>query len=232
MPEIIVKYDNKIIEKIVTEKPRISIGRTSDNDIVLDNRGVSRKHALIECQSDDYMVLIDNDSLNGTFLNDRKITEENLNNKDRISIGKYELVFNFDNQKENKFSDLDGTMVLQTKAHKKRVEADKSQRKIASKHGCSVLVSVSKNGKKTEYPVDRDVLTIGKSKFCNVPIRGLFAPQIGAKVIREGVSYTLINLGKPSYLKVNGEPINRHDLKNNDLVQIGKYFFKFIEAST
>ena len=43
MPEIIVKYDNKIIEKIVTEKPRISIGRTSDNDIVLDNRGVSRK---------------------------------------------------------------------------------------------------------------------------------------------------------------------------------------------
>lgn len=232
MPEIIVKYDNKIIEKIVTEKPRISIGRTSDNDIVLDNRGVSRKHAMIECQSDDYMVLIDNDSLNGTFLNDRKITEENLNDKDRISIGKYDLIFNVNTQKENKFSDLDGTMVLQTKAYKERVEVDKSQRQIASKHGCSVLVSVTQDGNKTEYPIDKDVLTIGKSKFCNVPVKGLFAPQIGAKVILEGVSYTLINLGKPGYTKVNGEAVNRYDLKNNDLIQVGKKFFKFIEAGT
>lgn len=231
MPEIIVKFDNKIIEKIVTEKPRISIGRTSDNDIVLDNRGVSRRHAMIEYQ-DNSALLIDNDSLNGTFLNDRKVCEENLNDKDRITIGKYDLIFNQDGQKENKFSDLDGTMVLQTKAHKERLEADKSQREMTSKHGCSVLVAVSKNGEKTEYPIDRDVLTIGKSKFCNVHIKGFFAPQIGAKVILEGISYTLINLGKPNYTRVNGEPIARYDLKNNDLIQVGKYFFKFIEAGS
>ena len=42
MPEIIVKYEDKVIERIVTEKKRISIGRTNDNDIMLENRGVSR----------------------------------------------------------------------------------------------------------------------------------------------------------------------------------------------
>ena len=36
MPEIIVKFEDKIIERIVTEKKRISIGRTNDNDIVLE----------------------------------------------------------------------------------------------------------------------------------------------------------------------------------------------------
>ncbi|HBY99962.1 MAG TPA: FHA domain-containing protein, partial [candidate division Zixibacteria bacterium] len=43
MPEILVKFEEKIIEKFITEKKRITIGRTPDNDIVLDNRGVSRR---------------------------------------------------------------------------------------------------------------------------------------------------------------------------------------------
>ncbi len=229
MPEIIVKFDNKVIEKVVTEKPRITIGRTSDNDIVLDNRGVSRKHAMIEFAEDSALV-IDNDSLNGTFLNDRKITEESLKDRDRISIGKYELIFNSSVERENKFSELDGTMILQTKAHKERLKTDKTQREMTSELGCSVFVGVSNAGDKTKYPLDKDVLTFGKSKFCNIPVKGFFAPQIAAKVIREGVSFTLVNLGKNGYTKVNGEPVSRYDLKNNDLVQVGKSFFKFIEA--
>ncbi len=229
MPEIIVKFDNKVIEKVVTEKPRISIGRTSDNDIILDNRSVSRKHAMIE-MVDDNAIVMDNDSLNGTFLNDRKISEENLRDKDRITIGKYDLIFNSSTEREESFSDLDGTMVLQTKAHKERIARDKSQREIVSRSGCSVLVGTSKKGQKTEYPLDRDVVTVGKSKFCNISLQGLFAPQIAAKIIKEGISYTLVNLGKSGYTKVNGELIERYDLKNNDLIQIGKNFYKYIEA--
>ena len=45
MPEIVVRFGDKIIQRHVAEKPRISIGRTADNDIVLDNKAVSRKHA-------------------------------------------------------------------------------------------------------------------------------------------------------------------------------------------
>ncbi len=229
MPEIIVKFDNKVIEKVVTEKPRISIGRTSDNDIVLDNRGVSRKHALIEF-TENSALLIDNDSLNGTFLNDRKISEESLKDKDRISIGKYDLLFNSSGSRENKISDMDGTMVLQTKDHKERLAQDKAFRELTSRHGCSLLVSVDNKGTKNEHPIDKDVLTIGKSSFCNIPVKGFFAPQVGAKVVKEGVSHTLVNLGKQGYTKVNGESIDRYDLKNNDLVQVGKTFFKYIEA--
>jgi len=231
MPEIVVKYDNKVIEKIVTEKPRISIGRTSDNDIVLDNRSVSRKHALIEINGPS-AIIMDNDSLNGTFVNDRKVTEENLRDKDRISIGKYDLIFNNAASGDNKFSDLDGTMILQTKAHVERIKQDKQQREIAAKLGCSALIEVSDAGTKTEHALDKDVITIGKSKFCNISIRGLFAPQIAAKIIKEGCSHTLINLGKPGYTRVNGEAINRYDLKNNDLVQVGKAVYKYIEAGS
>jgi len=231
MPEIVVKYDNKVIEKVVTEKTRITIGRTSDNDIVLDNRGVSRKHALIEIANENALIM-DNDSLNGTFVNDRKITEEHLRDNDRISIGKYDLIYSIGTSGEQKFSDLDGTMILQTKGQKDKLAQDQAHREITSRLGCSALVDVNTKGDKKERPIDKDVVTFGKSKFCDIKLKGLFTPQLGAKIIKEGLSYTLVNLGKNGYTKVNGEPINRYDLKNNDLVQIGKNFYKYIEAGS
>jgi pSer/pThr/pTyr-binding forkhead associated (FHA) protein len=92
MAEIIVKFEDKVVERIVTEKKRLSIGRTNDNDIVLENRGVSRKHALIEFNNN-AAVVIDNESLNGTFVNNRKISEEVLRDDDVITIGKFNLVY-------------------------------------------------------------------------------------------------------------------------------------------
>ena len=62
MPEIIVKFQDKVIEKFITEKRRVTVGRTPDNDIALDNRGVSRRHAIIEF-SDKQAIIIDNESL-------------------------------------------------------------------------------------------------------------------------------------------------------------------------
>ncbi len=85
MPEIIVKYEDKVIERIVSEKKRMTIGRTNDNDIVLENRGVSRRHAQIEF-NDSAAVIIDNESLNGTFVNSRRISEEVLRDNDQITI--------------------------------------------------------------------------------------------------------------------------------------------------
>ena len=111
MAEIIVKFDDKVIERVVTEKKRISIGRTNDNDIVLENRGVSRKHAIIEFNNN-AAVIMDNESLNGTFVNNRKISEEVLRDEDTITIGKYTLVYHTESKAtDDKMTAMDGTMV-------------------------------------------------------------------------------------------------------------------------
>src|SRR3972149_4162013 len=127
MAEIVVKYEDKVIERVVTEKRRISIGRTSDNDIILDNRGVSRRHAQIEFNGPN-AVIIDNDSLNGTFVNNRKVTEEILKDNDVITIGKYSLVFHNTGDKTVRPEHMDGTMVLKTKRHRELVERDAKER--------------------------------------------------------------------------------------------------------
>ncbi len=230
MPEIIVKYEDKVIERIVTEKKRISIGRTNDNDIVLENRGVSRKHAMIEFNNN-AAVIIDNESLNGTFVNSRKVTEEVLRDDDVIMIGKYSLVYHKEStQKGEKVEEMDGTMVLNTKRQKELLENDKVEREIVARYGGSVLIG-EENADFSEFKLDREVTTIGKAKFVHVKAQGFFLSGIQAKIVQENGGYSLANLGRSGKTKVNGEPVNRCVLKNGDIVTVGKSTYKFVEGS-
>jgi pSer/pThr/pTyr-binding forkhead associated (FHA) protein len=229
MAEIIVKFDDKIIERVVTEKKRISIGRTNDNDIVLENRGVSRKHAMIEFNNN-AAVLMDNESLNGTFVNNRKVNEEVLRDEDIITIGKYVLIYRTEStQMADQMASMDGTMVLNTKKQKDLIENDRMERQIVAKFGGSVLVGED-NADFAEYRLDREVTTIGKAKFVHVKARGFLLAGIQAKIVKENENFFLANLGKSGRTKVNGEPVDRCVLKNGDLIQVGKSTFKFVEG--
>ncbi|MBU8934233.1 MAG: FHA domain-containing protein [candidate division Zixibacteria bacterium] len=229
MAEIVVKYENKVIERIVTEKRRLSIGRTNDNDIVLENRGVSRKHAMIEF-NDGAAILLDNESLNGTFINSRKISEEVLRDADVITIGKYQLVYQAESTAPvDDAAGFDGTMVLNTKAHKKLMENDRKERELVDRYGGSLLLG----GEQTdfsEYRLDRDVVTIGKAKFVHVRAKGFWLSGIQAKIVRDGDCYSLVNLGRKGKTCINGEPIDRQELKNDDLISVGKSTFKYVEG--
>lgn len=125
MPEIVVKFADRVIERVVTEQEHLSIGRTSDNDIVLDNRGVSRHHARIEFGREGAEVL-DLNSLNGTFVNQIRINRQILKDCDVVTIGKFDLVYHTESQAAGKMSDFDPTMVLETKKQKELSQSGKA----------------------------------------------------------------------------------------------------------
>lgn len=228
MPEIIVKYADKVIERVVTEKERISIGRTSENDIILDNRGVSRKHAQIEF-SDKGALIIDNDSLNGTFVNHRKVNESFLQDHDTITIGKFDLVFHQELQSATKISDMDGTMVLNTRKQKELVEQDTEDKEVAAAAGGTVLLALDGSSKK-KIRINGETTTLGKSSFANVQVKGFWISKLQAKIISEGEAFSLINIGHAGKTKVNGEVVSSATLKNGDIIEVGKSVFRFIEA--
>jgi pSer/pThr/pTyr-binding forkhead associated (FHA) protein len=228
MPEIVVKFDNRIVERIVTEKERLSIGRSSDNDIVLDNRGISRKHARIEVCGED-AIIVDNESLNGTFLNRRKIAEEKLRDNDTITIGKFDLEYHTRADTMEKMSDLDGTMILNTKKQKQMLKSDQEDKQLVRRSGCSVLVGLER-ASQDEVSLDRDMITVGKSKFVNVRVGGWFVSAIQARIVREGESFTIINVGKKGRTRVNGEEVTRKDMRNGDIIEVGNSVFRFVEA--
>jgi len=61
-----------------------SIGRTSDNDIIIKNPSVSKKHARLNFNN--YYFLTDLLSANGTFLNGKKILHVKLSDGDTVNF--------------------------------------------------------------------------------------------------------------------------------------------------
>ena len=79
-------------EHFVPQGDRTTIGRSPECDIFLDDVTVSRKHAvLIERDGDLYIE--DQGSLNGTFVNRKRVESATLDDGDEIQIGKYRLTF-------------------------------------------------------------------------------------------------------------------------------------------
>ncbi len=75
------------------DKPYISIGRSKDNDIIIDDLSVSRKHAILEKDEAGKFYLTDLNSSNGTFVNNVRITEKTpITTNDHILLGKATLV--------------------------------------------------------------------------------------------------------------------------------------------
>lgn len=70
----------------------VSIGRMNDCDIVLSDPGASRKHAEVRRQ-DGRFVVVDLGSTNGTLVNESNISERDLEEGDRITIGRTVLEF-------------------------------------------------------------------------------------------------------------------------------------------
>jgi hypothetical protein len=80
-------------EHFIPQGDRTTIGRSPDNDIFLDDVTVSRKHAVV-LQSGGELQIEDLGSLNGTFVNRRRIdAATRLESGDEVQIGKYRLSF-------------------------------------------------------------------------------------------------------------------------------------------
>ena len=79
-------------EHFLLRTEAITVGRSPDCDIFLDDVTVSRRHALLK-RDDGRFFIEDQGSLNGTFLNRRRIETAALEDGDELQIGKYRLTF-------------------------------------------------------------------------------------------------------------------------------------------
>jgi len=87
-------------ERFLLNSPETSIGRSGENDILLDDVTVSRKHANIRRASERF-ELIDLGSLNGTYVNNNSIARATLNTGDEIQFGKFHMLFVQNRTKQN-----------------------------------------------------------------------------------------------------------------------------------
>lgn len=78
--------------RFLLDRERTSIGRHPESDIFLDDVTVSRRHAIVS-HRDGAMVVEDNGSLNGTYVNGDRVEERELATGDELQIGRFKVLF-------------------------------------------------------------------------------------------------------------------------------------------
>ena len=92
MSQLALLVDDVVVKVFPLDKPVTTIGRDQDNDIQIDNDGVSARHAEIRVvpserlEGHEDIVIEDLGSTNGTLVNDERVERCSLKPNDVITI--------------------------------------------------------------------------------------------------------------------------------------------------
>src|SRR6266498_1875340 len=111
MPRLNIKRSIGPSEAQALTEERYHLGRAPENDIVLEGIGVSRRHAVLHRQGENY-VIEDLGSYNGIYVNNVKIQEQKLKDRDQIRLGNNILIYNESDQSDS-LSDLLPTIAVE-----------------------------------------------------------------------------------------------------------------------
>jgi hypothetical protein len=95
MAKLFLRFEGKVLKEIILSHGVVTIGRLPDNLVQLDNPAVSGHHSRIHWTGENYVVE-DKESLNGTFVNNRRVSQSALQDRDVILVGKHTLEFRDD----------------------------------------------------------------------------------------------------------------------------------------
>jgi pSer/pThr/pTyr-binding forkhead associated (FHA) protein len=91
-PALVVRSGGGRAGETFHPEQETTIGRSPDCGIFLDDVTVSRKHAVL-VERDGGFFIEDQGSLNGTFVNRKRVESAQLDDGDELQIGKYRLTF-------------------------------------------------------------------------------------------------------------------------------------------
>ena len=235
-PVVILRFKDREIGRWEMDRPRLRIGRTPDNDIVIDNLGVSRLHAVIEEEKGAYSVR-DCDSLNGTVVNGERIPHQTLQDGDEISIGKHTIVFRVPSghaiPEPETIAGFDQTMIVSRSSvshTNKTQEAPAMQARASApaRERTPRLVIHTDYGDRVVEIAD-EAVTIGRDEDADVRVNGMFVASRHAEITRENGRVVLRRVGGMRAVKVRGRSVKEVELKDNDEIQIASELFVFHE---
>ena len=79
-----------------------------------------------------------------------------------------------------------------------------------------------------EVPLDKERIMIGRKPSNEIQIENLAVSGEHACIVTILNDSFLEDMGSTNGTLVNGNPINKHILQNNDVIEIGKYKLKYI----
>ena len=240
MPKLILKFKEAVLKEYALENEMVTIGRVDDNTIKVDNMAVSSHHAKLIRENGDY-VLIDLNSLNGTFVNGQKVSKWIVKNNDFITIGKHTLVYIDERTPKqtsltgpSELKSSEGTVMLDTRTQQQLLEEAAAKKGVDNAGELvGALTFLSDNEGHGEIDLSKRITMIGKGKEADIKIKGFFLPKISAVISRRPAGYFLSHSEGRAIPKVNAESVKGQvKLKDGDIIEIAGLKMQFFIKPT
>lgn len=214
--ELTVMLGDRLLQTVPFRKPRLTIGRAPGNDLVIENAGVSRRHAAIRFEGGRFL-LEDLRSANGTFLNRHRITVHDLTDGDEIGILKHRLLFRCAAARAAAPASPTGTVPQATV----QVGTREVERLLGGRPSAAPGPHLLVPGREP-VPLTEEAVTIGSGEEATVQVPGLLVKRLHARITRgpDG-RFHLTHLGGLVATKVNGERVSERPLRDGDVIAVG-----------
>ncbi|MDR3256544.1 MAG: FHA domain-containing protein [Endomicrobium sp.] len=208
MARLLIKKKEEILgEYILKRKPKIFVGNKKGNDIILKDRNISEFHCVITLNDGKYLIK-DQNTIAGTTVNGKVISEKELENGDLISIGPYTILYLDNNFSKN--GDECYLLGIYGKFICKKYSIKNTDTFIGREQ-------FSPRGIENDIILAND-MTVSKGH---------------AKISLNGKQYVITDVGSTGGVAVNGVKVGQLDSMNiepGDEISIGRSIFRFVNS--
>ncbi|MFC2015792.1 FHA domain-containing protein, partial [Chloroflexota bacterium] len=202
-------------DRLPIQQPFVKLGRGKDNDVILEDSKVSSQHARIMWGKELWLVE-DLGSKNGTYVNGQRLPA-------------------------NQATPLGATDVVQISAFAFRVVTPQPNEPVPPRLGSKVHLSakpqpglaVSLRGSVRKFPLDRDVVTLGRSSDNDITLQDSLVSGHHARLEldRGRGTYRIADLGSTNGLVHEGQRVPERVLADGDVLYIGRQISLSYRAS-
>jgi len=241
MPKLTLKFEHSVLKEVPIGSSEVSIGRSPDNGLVIDNPSVSNYHARV-FNEEGRLMLEDFGSLNGTFVNGQRVKMVMLKPGDSVVVGKHTIVVSESREMEGAGNGhgasrpappkINETVVLDTKERREflqKVAAVGETSQVApGRVKVPTLIVLKGKTDQREYLLNDKLTVVGKSGMATVKLKGWFAPKVAAQITRRDDNSYYIG-GADKIPSVNGQPITRPTkLSSGDIIEVAGIQLEFV----
>lgn len=245
MAKLYLKFDHSVLREVPLTQAAATIGRLPDNTVQIDNLAVSGHHARIFWNEGHY-VIEDLGSLNGTYVNSKRVNQATLIHGDQVLIGKHVVEFKNEGSIALGASvpkagpaapQLDATVVLDTRKAQgmiveKGVPAPAARsvtgEAVPAKERIGMLDVLEGKTDQPKYVLTGKMTMIGKSDMATIKLKGMFAPTTAALISKREGRYFIAPSEDKIKLKINGEESpHQRELNPGDVIEVAKFKASF-----
>ena len=190
------------------------VGRAESNNLRLTDRNISRNHAVLGKNGQGWF-LRDLSSYNGTYVNGARVVgEQPLHSGDVVQLGDYRLEL------------LDEGLVVPVVAGAAPPPVVPPVHQRPNR-----LVVVVGPSPGSEYPLDKEHFTIGRSEDATISINHSSVSRVHAELFALGNGrFEIVDKASANGIRINGVELKRGILEAGDALELGDVRLRFVGA--